>query len=199
MFTGIVKEIGVVTYFSRYAKRENLMVRSKTLSASVNLGDSVSVNGVCLTATKIKKPDMLVFDLLGETMELTDLGLLKVGDNVNLEDSLKVNDKISGHFVTGHIDCLGVIKKKGIVNNNQALEITIPKKFINLLTPKGSVAIDGISLTIVNVFTDSFSVYIIPHTMENTILNKKGIGSKVNIEFDILAKYALNFKNPTVL
>jgi len=141
----------------------------------------------------------LVFDLLNETMEVTDLGLLKAGESVNLEDSLKTGDKISGHFVTGHIDCLGTIKKKGIINKNQALEIVIPGKFMNLLTPKGSVTIDGISLTVVDVFKDSFSVYIIPHTMNNTILVKKGIGKKLNIEFDILAKYALNLKNPTVL
>jgi riboflavin synthase len=199
MFTGIVKEIGQVRHFSRYQKSENLMVRSKIISASANVGDSVSVNGVCLTVTKIKKPDELVFDLLNETMELTDLGLLKPGDRVNLEDSLKASDKISGHFVTGHIDCLGIVKKKGIVNNNHAIEITIPKKFMKLLAPKGSVAIDGVSLTVVSVFGDSFNVYIIPHTMNNTILGEKGVSKKVNIEFDVLAKYALNLKNPTVL
>jgi riboflavin synthase len=191
MFTGIIKEIGEVTYFSRYQRRENLMLRSKIISASACIGDSISVNGVCLTLTKIKKPDILVFDLLGETMELTNLSLLGSRDSVNLEDSLKANDKLSGHFVTGHIDCLGVIRDKGIINKNQFVEVTIPPKFIKLLAPKGSVAIDGVSLTVVDVFRDSFTIYLIPHTFNNTILGKKGLGKKVNIELDILAKYAL--------
>ena len=191
MFTGIVQEIGRVVYFSRYQKNQNLSISCKSISSHTNIGDSISVNGVCLTATKIKS-DILSFDLLGETVKLTNLGLLKVGDIVNLEESLKVNDKISGHFVTGHIDCMGTVRKKRIVDNNHYFEIVIPSNSMNLLAPKGSVAIDGISLTIVNTFRDSFSVFIIPHTLRSTILGKKGPGSKVNIELDILAKYSLN-------
>ncbi|MDD5355707.1 MAG: riboflavin synthase [Candidatus Omnitrophica bacterium] len=198
MFTGIVKEIGVVTYFSRYQKAQNLMVHSKLVSLAVAIGDSVSVNGACLTVTKIKS-DILVFDLLEETLKLTNLGLLKAGDRVNLEDSLKASDKISGHFVTGHIDCMGAIRKRGIINKNQFIEVAVPSKFMNLMAVKGSVTIDGVSLTIVDVFRDSFTVYLIPHTMSNTILGKKNTGKKVNIEFDILAKYALNSKGATVL
>ncbi|MBL7197277.1 MAG: riboflavin synthase [Candidatus Omnitrophica bacterium] len=191
MFTGIIQEIGIATYFSRYQKSQNLKVRTKTISSDAKIGDSISVNGVCLTITNIKS-DILSFDLVPETIELTNLGLLKVGDCLNLEESLKANDKISGHFVTGHIDCKGIIKKKGIIKNNHFFEISVPGKFMNLLTPKGSVAIDGISLTVVNVFRDSFTVYIIPHTLNNTIIGKKGVAKEVNIEFDILAKYALN-------
>lgn len=177
--------------FSRYKKTENLSIRSKIISSRTKTGDSISVNGVCLTATKIKG-DILTFDLLAETMELTNLGLLKSGEAVNLEESLKVNDKISGHFVTGHIDCMGIIKKKGFINNNHFFEITVARNFMNLLRPKGAVAIDGISLTVVDVFKDSFTVYIISHTLNNTVLDKKGVSNKVNIEFDILAKYASN-------
>lgn len=198
MFTGIIQEIGTVANFSRYQKRENLRVRSKIISSKSKIGDSISVNGVCLTVTKIKS-DILSFDLLSETAELTNLGLLRAGDPINLEESLRADDKISGHFVTGHIDCTGIIKKNGHVNNNLFFEISIPRKFMNLLTPKGSVALDGISLTVVSVLRDSFTVYIIPHTLENTILGKKGIGKKLNVELDILAKYALNSKNPTSL
>lgn len=196
MFTGIIQEVGAVTYFSRYQKSENLKVRSKIVSSKAKVGDSISVNGACLTVTKIKS-DILSFDLLGETIELTNLGLLKVGDRVNLEESLSAGSKISGHFVTGHIDCTGMIKNKGFINNNNFLELSLPNKFMNLLIPKGSVALDGVSLTVVNVLRDSFTVYLIAHTLENTILGKKGIGRKVNIEFDILAKYTLNSKNPT--
>ena len=191
MFTGIVKEIGKVTYFSRYQKNQNLSIRCKSVSSNTNIGDSVSVNGVCLTVTKIKS-EILSFDLLAETIKLTNLGLLRVGDSVNLEESLKVNDKISGHFVTGHIDCMGMVRKRRVVDNNHYFEIAIPRKFMNLLTPKGSVAVDGISLTVVSILRDSFTVFIIPHTLNNTIFGKKGTGSKVNIELDIIAKYSLN-------
>ncbi|MFH1622106.1 MAG: riboflavin synthase [Candidatus Omnitrophota bacterium] len=193
MFTGIIQEIGKVAYFSRYQKSQNLRVRSKIIVPRAKIGDSISVNGVCLTVTKIKA-DILNFDLLPETINLTNLGLLKFGDSVNLEESLTKTDKISGHFVTGHIDCLGTIKKKGMIKNNCSFEITIPKKFMNLLVPKGSVSIEGISLTIVDVYRDSFTVYIIPHTFNNTILGQKVISNKVNIEFDILAKYSQNPK-----
>lgn len=206
MFTGIIGEIGKVSYFSRYQKKENLKVSSKVISSSSKVGDSISVNGACLTVTKIQS-GILSFDLLPETIELTNLGLLRVGDQVNLEESLKLNDKISGHFVAGHIDCMGIVKKKGLIDNNHFFQISVPKKFMNLLVPKGSIAVDGISLTVVEVLGDSFTplennfltgftVYIIPHTLGNTILGKKDIGKKVNIEFDILAKYAQNSKNP---
>lgn len=191
MFTGIIQEKGTVTHFSRYQKNENLKVHSLIIPSKSKIGDSISVNGVCLTVSKIKS-DIISFDLLRETTELTNLGLLKSGDSVNLEESLKINDKISGHFVTGHIDCMGVIKKKGFINNNNFFEITIPGKFMHLLAPKGSIAIDGTSLTVVGVLRDSFTVYIIPHTLQNTILGKKNIGNKINIEFDILAKYCQN-------
>jgi riboflavin synthase len=193
MFTGIVQEMGRVTYFSRYQKERNLSLCSQTISKTSQVGDSVSVNGVCLTVTQIKL-DILSFDLLPETFELTNLGLLKPGDRVNLEESLKIGSKVSGHFVTGHIDCMGTIRKKGILKNNYFFEITVPNKFMNLLAPKGSVSIDGISLTVEDVLRESFTVYIIPHTLKNTILSDKGVSHKVNIEFDILAKYA---KNPS--
>ncbi|MFC1708523.1 riboflavin synthase [Candidatus Omnitrophota bacterium] len=191
MFTGIIQEIGTVTHFSRYQKSQNLSLRSETIYRSAKIGDSISVNGVCLTVTKIKS-DVLTFDLLAETIRLTNLGLLKVGDSLNLEESLKIGDKVSGHFVSGHIDCLCTIRKKGVLRSNHFFEIAVPKKFMHLLVPKGSVSIDGISLTVVDVFRDFFTVYIIPHTLNSTILGKKGITKKVNIEFDILAKYALN-------
>ncbi len=190
MFTGIIQEIGTVTHFSRYQKTQNLSIRSKIISLSSKIGDSVSVNGACLTVTKIKS-DILSFDLLFETIKLTNLGLLKAGDLVNLEESLRVNDKLSGHFVTGHIDCIGTIKKREVINSNYSFNISVPQKFMDLLRPKGSVSVDGISLTIVSVFRDSFTVYLIMHTLNNTILGKKSVGKKVNIEFDILAKYTL--------
>ncbi len=191
MFTGIVQEIGEVVYFSRYQKSQNLSLRCKTIYKAAKIGDSISINGACLTVTKIKS-DILTFDLLAETISLTNLGLFKVGDSVNLEESLKIGDKVSGHFVSGHIDCMGTIRKKSIIKNNHFFQMVVPIKFMNFLVPKGSVSIDGISLTVVDVFRDSFTIYVIPHTLNSTILGKKDVAQKVNIEFDILAKYALN-------
>lgn len=191
MFTGIIQDIGTVTYFSRYQKTQNLRVRSQVLSPRANIGDSICVNGACLTVTKISGP-VLSFDLLSETMSLTNLGFLKAGDSVNLEEGLAAGSKVSGHFVTGHIDCSGTIKEKGIRDKNIFLEITMPKHFIRFAVPKGSIAIDGISLTVVEVFSQSLTVYLIAHTLANTILGKKSISAKVNIELDILAKYAQN-------
>jgi len=195
MFTGIIQEIGQVVSFSKYQKRDNLKIRTKEIHSKTKIGDSVSVNGACLTVTSIKG-DILSFDLLAETTSLTNLGSLKTGDSVNLEESLRFSDKVSGHFVTGHINCIGIIRKKGIIKNNSHFEIAVPNKFMYLLVPKGSVAVDGISLTIVDVFKDSFTVYIIPHTLSSTILSKKGPSGKVNIEFDILAKYARSQEKP---
>ena len=191
MFSGIIQDVGTVTHFSRYQKQEGLKIRSKTISARARIGDSVSVNGVCLTLTK-KISSIMSFDVLTETSAVTTLGSLRVGERVNLEASLGVGDTISGHFVSGHVDCTGTIAKKGVVRSNHFFEIAVPLKFMHLLTPKGSVAIDGISLTVAEVFKDSFIAYIIPHTLHNTVLSLKSHGRKVNIEFDILAKYASN-------
>ena len=188
MFSGIVQEIGSVVNFSRYQKRSGLQIRCAKIAQHVTIGDSVSVNGVCLTLTK-KESSIMSFDVLAQTSNLTTLGLLKNNENVNLETALKPHEGISGHFVTGHIDCVGDIRKKEMRNNNYCYEISVPPRFMRLLAPKGSVAVDGISLTVVDVFKDTFSVYIIAHTLENTILYSKGRGTKVNIEFDILSKY----------
>jgi len=191
MFTGIIQEVGKVVGISYYQKKDNLKVRAKNISSQTEPGDSISVNGTCLTATNIKS-EIISFDLLQETTKLTDLGFLKIGDFVNLEESLKFNGKVSGHFVTGHIDCIGAIKKKGIIRNNNFIEVIIPRQFMKYICQKGSVALDGVSLTIAEIKRDSFCVYLIPHTLNNTILGRKSAGNKVNIEFDMLAKYALS-------
>ena len=189
MFTGIVTEIGRITHFSRYQKKDNLKVCTQRIAAQSAVGDSVSVNGACLTTTQIKG-DILTFDLLQETMTRTDLGVLRVNDCVNLEPALRMGDKISGHFVGGHVDCTGTIRKKNMRTGNYCVEIVVPKDVMKYVIAKGAIAIDGISLTVVSVFRDSFTVYLIPHTMKDTILDTKGVGKKVNIECDQLAKYA---------
>jgi len=189
MFTGIIQEIGSVDYFSRYQKTQNLKVRAEKAAQAVKIGDSVSVNGVCLTVTKIAAP-LLSFDVLPETSSRSTIGLLKTGEKLNIEQSLKASDGVSGHFVTGHVDCIGTVRRKGIIKENNFFEISFPKEFGHLVAPKGSVAVDGISLTLVDAGKDSFTVYVISHTMKETILQFKKVSGRVNLEFDILAKYA---------
>jgi riboflavin synthase len=187
MFTGIIEELGIVKRISHSGNFIIIEVSVFKITEDLKVGDSISVNGTCLTAVKFDK-NSVSFEVMPETLRITNLGLLKIGDKVNLERSLKLGDRVSGHFVLGHIDCLGVIRKKGIKSGNIAYEIALPVKFIQYCLPKGSVAVDGISLTIQESRSNSFAVYIIPHTLKNTTLNFKGPSDKVNIEFDLLAK-----------
>ena len=187
MFTGIVEELGMVNRISRTGNLVVLEVLAQKVTEGVKIGDSVSVNGVCLTVVKALK-DSLRFEVMAETFKITNLGILKIHEKVNLERSLRVGDRVSGHFVLGHVDCLGVIRKKGTIAGNLVFDIAIPLEFTKYCLPKGSVAIDGISLTIQEKKAGFVSVYIIPHTLKNTTLSFKGPSDKVNIEFDILAK-----------
>ena len=187
MFTGIIEELGEVKRVSRRGNITLIEVSALKITEGVKIGDSVSVNGVCQTIVKVSK-DSFSFEAMPETLKITNLGILRINEKVNLERSLKVGDRVSGHFVLGHIDCLGIIRRKAIVSGNLAFEITIPVGFIKYCLPKGSVAIDGISLTIQEKRANFFSVYIIPHTLKNTTLSFKGPSDKVNVEFDMLAK-----------
>lgn len=187
MFSGIIEELGQV---KRISKRGNITLfefKANKVLEDTKIGDSISVNGTCLTVIK-RESDSLAFEVMPETLRVTNLGTLRVADKVNLERSLKVGDRLSGHFVTGHIDCIGLIRKKDYINGNSCFEVTIPVQFMKYILPKGSIAVDGISLTVVDRRSNTFSVYIIPHTQRNTTLGFKGPSEKVNIEFDILAK-----------
>jgi riboflavin synthase len=187
MFTGIVEELGEVSNISRHGNINLLVIKANKVVEDVKIGDSISVNGACLTVIK-RESDILSFEVMPETLSITNLGALRISEKVNLERSLKIGDRLSGHFVTGHIDCVGIIRKKNYVNNNLGLEIAIPTEFISYCLTKGSIAVDGISLTIQDKKANTFTVYIIPHTLKNTTLGFKGPSDKVNIEFDILAK-----------
>jgi riboflavin synthase len=187
MFSGIIEELGEVKKISKRSQNTLLEIKADKTQEGTKISDSISVNGVCLTVIK-KETGVLTFEAIPETLKVTNLGILKVADKVNLERSLKVGDRISGHFVTGHIDCLGIIRKKNYINNNLCCQIAIPLEFMKYCIPKGSVAVDGISLTLVNKMANNLSVYIIPYTLKNTTLGFKGPSDKVNIEFDILAK-----------
>jgi riboflavin synthase len=187
MFTGIIEELGQVQNISRSGNATLLTVKASKVMDEIKMGDSIAVNGVCLTVVQ-KGKETLSFEVMAETCRITNLGSMKVSDKVNLERSLKIGDRLSGHFVAGHVDCLAVIRKKNHINNNLCFEIAVPLKFMQYVLPKGSIAVDGISLTIAEKKSDTFSVYIIPHTLKNTTLKFKGPSEKVNIEFDILAK-----------
>lgn len=187
MFTGIVEELGVLRRRHQSGRVMVIEVSADKTLQGASVGESIAVNGACLTVVQLKK-DALVFEVMPETLKSTNIGLLKTGEQVNLERSLKAGDRISGHFVTGHIDCLGLVRKKSYLNNNLVFQIAVKPEYLRYCLPKGSICVDGISLTLAAKTNSTFSVYLIPHTLKNTTLNFKGPSSRVNIEFDILAK-----------
>jgi riboflavin synthase len=187
VFSGIVEELGEVKNISRGGTVFVIKIKADKIIEGTKTGDSISVNGVCLTVIK-KEEQIITFEAIPETIKITNLGFLRTSDKVNLERSLKMGDRLSGHFVTGHVDCLGIISKKVRIGGNLSFEFSVPVKFLKFILTKGSIAVDGISLTIANKKSSAFNVYLIPHTLKNTTLGFKGQSDKVNIEFDILAK-----------
>lgn len=187
MFTGIVEEVGTVVSSKQQAFVNKLGVQTALITGDLKIGDSVSVNGVCLTVTEIADAKVY-FDVMRETALVTNLSCLKIKDKVNLERALKVGDRLGGHFVTGHVDCLGILRAKAVKSNNISLTVSFPSKFMKFLVKKGSVSLNGVSLTIAEVKGNSFSVNIIPHTWKSTNLSLAKSGSKLNIEFDMLLK-----------
>ena len=200
MFTGIVKSLGIINKIEKLDSQLKLAISVSTdIFNTTNIGDSVSVNGVCLTAVNKQKNkinwDILFFDVVDETLQKTNFKLLKYLEKVNLEKPLKMSDGLDGHIVQGHIDSTGLIINNELVNNNWLLEIKIDKKWIKYCITKGSIAIDGISLTVAKIndnYDDkhgSVSMSIIPHTLENTNLQFKKKDDTVNVETDFFAKY----------
>jgi riboflavin synthase len=187
VFTGIVEELGSVKSFTKQGKVYRLAIEAHVVFEGTKIGDSIAVNGVCLTVVTLDKP-VIIFEVMPETAQITTLGRIRVSDKVNLERSLKAGDRVSGHFVLGHVDCAGVIRTKGYIGENLSFDISIGQEFAAYVIPKGSIAVDGISLTIARKKANAVSVYIIPHTLKNTTLGLKGPSDRVNIEFDILAK-----------
>jgi len=190
MFTGIIECIGTI---KKIETKKNLLVFGIDLGGlakKVYLGDSVSVSGVCLTATS-KKANVVSFDLMKETIEKTSLKFLSVGGKVNLELALQAGSRMGGHFVTGHVDEVAVIKGIFQEKNWVSLRLSCSKEQRKYFVPKGSVTVDGISLTVGQVGKDYFEVYLIPYTLKVTTLGLKKQGDCVNIETDILAKYLL--------
>ncbi len=196
MFTGLIVELGEVVSLEKMAENARLSLKCSVIIGDVKIGDSISVNGVCLTAVNIKG-NAISFDVSYETLKATNLGWLKKSDRVNIEPSLRADSKIGGHFVTGHVDGIGKIRSKRKVGNVIRVEIESPPEIPKYLVEKGSIAIDGISLTVVEVFKNSFSVVIIPHTASLTTIGLKNQGETVNLEADILGKYVAKFLNAT--
>ena len=193
MFTGIVEGIGIVNKISKITKNRSAIEMTIDLGKQVKglkIGQSVALNGVCLTATKISK-SKCIFEMIEETTKKTDLGNLKVGGVVNIERSLKAGDRLEGHFVLGHVDGVAIIKK--ILKKPKEVQVyfEVPKSLAKYIVKKGSITIDGISLTVVDIKKTLASVSLIPHTIEITNFHTKKVGDKVNIETDILGKYIL--------
>jgi riboflavin synthase len=188
MFTGLVEETGEVESFSRSKGSWRLKVTAPAVSGGVSTGESIAVNGCCLTAVEFSATG-ITFDVLEETRRLTNLASIVAGARVNLEQSLRADSRLGGHFVTGHIDGTGTIEVFEPRGPDHYLRVRGPEGSGRLLVPKGSIAVDGISLTVAEVEGDSFAVWIIPHTLAVTNLRARGAGDAVNLEFDMLGKY----------
>lgn len=196
MFTGIVEETGSVTGVRPTAAGIRLTVRCRVVARGLKLGDSVAVNGCCLTAvrqTKSGRDTLLRFDLLRETWERTNLQFAAVGSLVNLERSLAVGGRMGGHFVTGHVDGVGRITRWERSGADHVLDIAAPAEVRRYVVSKGSIAVDGISLTVAGVTKAGFRIWIIPHTLAVTALRERKVGDAVNLEADLLGKYVEQF------
>ena len=196
MFTGIVEEAGTVERIRPTAKSIELTVRARLTGRGLKLGGSLAVNGCCLTAVKISprgKFKLARFDLLQETWRRTNLQFARPGSLVNLERPLRADGELGGHFVTGHIDGVGKIVRWERAGTDHVLDIAASPEVMRYLVFKGSVAVDGISLTVAGVQKKSFRIWIIPHTYEITALRERKVGDAVNLEADLLGKYAEKF------
>jgi len=189
MFTGIIQAKGSIAAIERRGGDVRLSVQSDGLPfASYDVGESIAVNGVCLTAVGLRA-DGFDTDVSVETLDVTSLGSLGVGDNVNLEPSLSLGDRLGGHLVSGHVDCLGTVTSRKADARSIRFTVEIPEEFTRYVARKGSVTVDGVSLTVNDVSATGFEVNIIPHTADVTIIGNYSVGTNVNVEVDLLARY----------
>lgn len=191
MFTGLIEEIGIINSIEQTGSAVNISVKCNKICEDLKIDDSIAINGVCLTVTNFGK-DYFKVTAIRETLSKTTLGNLKITQKVNLERALRPIDRLGGHIVQGHVDCIGTINSIRQFQPSYELEISFPSDYAKYVVEKGSICIDGISLTIVKTYQDKFSVAIIPHTWNATTLKYANIGTKVNLEFDIIAKYIEN-------
>jgi riboflavin synthase len=188
MFTGLIEEVGRVVALESTKAGNHLRIVAPKIARKIRRGDSLAVNGCCLTLSS-RRGHELVFDLLEETIARTNLKSLQPGSSVNLERSLAANKRLGGHFVQGHIDCVSPIITFQQSGADFRLEIELPAEFDRYVARKGSIAVNGISLTVAEILPRSFAVWIIPYTKTHTNLNRANVADLMNLEFDILAKY----------
>jgi riboflavin synthase len=188
MFTGLVEEVGKVLALHATDGGVRLRLAAPRIAGSIQTGDSIAVNGCCLTVTA-RNNDELSFDLLEETLRCTNLRMLHQDDGINLERALAADGRLGGHFVQGHIDCAAAIIARDEKGADLRIETDLPAEFARFVIPKGSIAVNGISLTVAEILPNSFVVWIIPHTRAETNLAAARQGDLVNLEFDLLAKY----------
>lgn len=195
MFTGLIESVGVISACEKRGGAALLYVTGSLPIPEVSIGDSVAVDGVCLTVAS-KSETSLAFDVSPESMASSTIGKLRGGHIVNLERALKLGDRMGGHIVTGHVDCVGRLVRISEMSGNRVLEFALPPQYSKYLTEKGSVAINGISLTVNLVSDGGFTVNVIPHTYSVTTLNSVKAGDSVNIETDIIGKYVERLLRP---
>lgn len=193
MFTGIVEEIGVVKGINKTSSGALLKIKVDKVHSDAKKGDSISVNGSCLSVVEISG-NILSFDVIPETLKRTTLASLRINDSVNLERSMKADSRIGGHFLTGHVDYKGSIIDMSRKSEGVGFKLSLPKEYSSFVVEKGSVGLDGVSLTVAGVTKDDFTVYLIPHTLKSTIFSLKKKGDLVNIETDIIGKYVAKDK-----
>jgi riboflavin synthase len=192
MFTGIIEEIGSISNIKQTGESIVLTIDATKILKDVQVGDSIAVNGVCLTVTSYKVNQFTV-DVMPETVNATSLRSLKRGSKVNLERAMAAGGRFGGHFVSGHADGLGVIKSKKPFENAVYYEIEVPSDILQYIIYKGSVTVDGTSLTVFGLSENSFTISLIPHTTSETIIGLRGTGDIVNVECDMLGKYIDHF------
>ena len=200
MFTGIIEEVGTIDKIANGSKSAVLFIKASKVLEDTKLGDSIAVNGVCLTVTSMEG-EIFTADVMAETRRRSSLGNLSKGSEVNLERAMAANGRFGGHIVSGHIDGTGRIASMVREDNAVWVEINASAEILKFIVMKGSIAIDGISLTVAGLAEESFSVSVIPHTGEETTLLKKGAGDIVNLENDVVGKYVdrlLNYSSSTV-
>lgn len=194
MFTGLIEEIGKIESIAKSAKSARITIKAKIVLDGVKLGDSICTNGVCLTVTEFDSEKFSV-DVMAESMRRSNLKNLKKGDDVNLERALKVSDRLGGHIVSGHIDGTGKIETYEKEDNAVWITVSAAPELLKYIIEKGSIAIDGVSLTVAGVDDETFKVSIIPHTKDATTLLRKQPGQEVNLECDMIGKYIEKLMN----
>lgn len=197
MFTGIIEEIGTVQHVRTSGHSMELTIAAQEVLTDVRLGDSIAVNGTCLTVTAFTGGTFTA-DVMPETFRATSLHNARTGTRVNLERAMPADGRFGGHFVTGHVDGTAIVAESQHIENSLVMQLTLPTGNTSYVLPKGSIALDGTSLTIFNVAGDTISISLIPHTQKSTVLAERKPGDRVNVEFDLLAKYTEKMLIPAV-